>query len=92
MRLEIKTESRLHSAQTYGYRGKGVWGRHVHTDIFKADSQQGPTVEHRELCSTLCGSLDGGGGGAVCSVQRRMDAYICVTKPFCCALKLSQHC
>ena len=61
MRLEIKTESRLHSAQTYGYWGKGVWDRHVHTAIFKVDSQQGPTVEHRELCSVLCGSLDGGG-------------------------------
>ena len=24
------------------------------------DNQQGPTVQHRELCSVLCGSLDGG--------------------------------
>ena len=23
------------------------------------DNKQGPTVEHRELCSMLCGSLDG---------------------------------
>ena len=24
------------------------------TAIFKMDNQQGPTVQHRELCSTLC--------------------------------------
>ena len=26
---------------------------YVHTAIFKVDNQQGPTVEHRELCSVL---------------------------------------
>ena len=31
------------------------------------DNQQGPTVEHRELCSVLCGSLAGRG------VWGRMD-------------------
>ena len=35
---------------------KGVWDGHVHTAIFKTDSQQGPTVWHMELCSMLCGS------------------------------------
>ena len=39
----------------------GVWNSHVHTAIFKMDDQQGPTVLHRELCSMLCGSLDGRG-------------------------------
>ena len=24
--------------------------RHVHTAMFKMDNQQGPTVQHRELC------------------------------------------
>ena len=33
--------------------------------------QQGPTGEHRELCSILCGSLGGRG------VWRRMDSWIC---------------
>ena len=33
----------------------------VITAIFKLDNQQGPTVQHRELCSMLCGSLDGRG-------------------------------
>ena len=31
----------------------GVWDEHVHAAIFKMDNQQGPTVEHMELCSTL---------------------------------------
>ena len=39
----------------------GSWDRHVHTAIFKMGNQQGPTVQHRELCSKLCGSLDGRG-------------------------------
>ena len=82
MRLEIKTESRLHSAQTYGYRGKGVWGRHVHTDIFKADSQQGPTVEHRELCSMLPGNLDRGEFGG-----EWIHVYVWLS-PFAVRLKL----
>ena len=30
---------------------------HVHSTVFKMDGQQGPTVQHRELCSVLCGSL-----------------------------------
>ena len=46
---------------------KGVWEGHVHTAIFKKDNQQGPTVQHRELCSMLRGSLDGRG------VWRRRD-------------------
>ena len=33
----------------------------VHTAIFKMNNQQGPTVQPMELCSMLCGSLDGRG-------------------------------
>ena len=43
------------------------------------DSQQGPTVEHRELCSMLCGSLDGRG------VWERMDTCICMAESLCCS-------
>ena len=32
----------------------------VSTAIFKMDNQQGPTVEHMELCPVVCGSLDEG--------------------------------
>ena len=53
-----------------GRDSQGVWDGHVHTAIFKMDNQQGPTVQHRELCSVLCGSLDGRG------VWGRMDTRI----------------
>ena len=56
---------------------KGVWEGHVHTAIFKKDNQQGPTVQHRELCSMLRGSLDGRG------VWRRMDTCICMVESLC---------
>ena len=55
----------------------GVWDGHVHSAIFKMDNQQGPTVEHRELCLMLHGSLDGRG------VCRRMDTCICMTEFLC---------
>ena len=50
------------------------------------DNQQGPTVQHRELCSVLCGKLDEreDWGG--------MDACIFMAESFCYTLKLSQHC
>ena len=45
----------------------------VYTAIFKMDNQQGPIVYHTELCSMLCGRLDGKG------VWRRM--HTCVRNP-----------
>ena len=36
-------------------------------------------VWHRELCSMLCGSLDGRG------VWRRMDTYVCMTESLPCS-------
>ena len=33
----------------------GVWDGPGHTAVFKMDSQQGPTVRHRDLCSVSCG-------------------------------------
>ena len=38
------------------------WDGHVYTAIVKIDNQQGPTVQYRELCSMLYGSLVGRGG------------------------------
>ena len=46
--------------------------------ILKMDDQQGPTVQHRELCSMLCGSLDGRGVGG------RMDTRVCMAEFLCC--------
>ena len=58
---------------------QGVWDGHVHTAMFKMDNQQGPTVQHMELCSMLCGSLDGRG------VWGRMDTCVCMTESLCCS-------
>ena len=42
------------------------------------DNQQGPTIQHRELCSMLCGSLDWMG------VWGRMDTRTCMAESLCC--------
>ena len=47
--------------------------------IFKVDTQQGPTEEHRELCSVSGGSLGGRG------VWGRMDRWVCMAESLCCA-------
>ena len=38
-----------------------MWDGRGHSAILIMDNQQGPIVEHRELCSMLHGSLDGRG-------------------------------
>ena len=48
----------------------GSWDGHVHAAILKMDQQQRPAVEHRDLCSMLCGSLDGRGA------RGRMDTCV----------------
>ena len=55
--------------QTYGSHKRkkgerdklGVWDENIHTTVYKIDRQQGPTVQHVELCSVLCSSLNGRG-------------------------------
>ena len=57
-----------------GRKGKvGSLGRTCTHALFKMDNQQGPTVQHLELCSMLCGSLDGRG------IWGRMDVCTCMT-------------
>ena len=51
----------------------------MHTAVFKMEDQQGPTVEHKELCSMLCGSLHGRG------VWGRMDTCIGMTESLHCS-------
>ena len=63
----------------------GLWEGHVHIVIYKMDKQQEPTVQHRKLCSMLCGSLDGRGVGG-----EWIHAYVWLS-PFAVHLKLSQH-
>ena len=57
----------------------GVWDGHVHTAILKMDNQQGPPVQHMELCSILCSSPDGR------EVWGRMDTCICMAESLCCS-------
>ena len=59
---------------TWGRDNKGVWDGHIHTAIFKMDNQQGPAVEHRELCSMIRGCLD---GRRVCG---RIDTCMCMAE------------
>ena len=47
--------------------------------IFNMDKQQVPTVEHREPCSVLCGSLNRR------SVWGRMDTCVCMAESLCCS-------
>ena len=54
----------------------------MHATIFKMDNQQEPTVQHRELRSMLCGSVDGRGLG-------EMDTCICIAEYVCCSPALS---
>jgi len=61
-------ENELAVASGKGQLGSLGWT--YHTAVFKMDNQQRPTVEHMELCSMLCGSLDGRG------VWGRMDTWI----------------
>ena len=51
----------------------------MYTAIFKVDSQQELTVQHRELCSVLSGGLDGRG------VWERMDTCICTAESLSCS-------
>ena len=50
-----------------------------YTAIFKMDTQQGPIAQHMELCSMLCGILDGR------EVWGRMDTCICMAESLCCS-------
>ena len=62
-----------------GRHSQGLWGGHVHTAVFKMENQQGPAVEHKELCLMSCGSPDGRG------VWGRMDTCLCVAESLCCS-------
>ena len=48
---------------------QGLWDGHIHSVIFKMNNQ-GPAVQHMELCSILCGILGAWG------VWGRMDTYM----------------
>ena len=41
----------------WGRESQGVWDGHGHTAGFNMENQQGPAVQHRDLCSILCNNL-----------------------------------
>ena len=49
------------------------------TAVFKMGNQQGPVVQHMELCSMLCGSLDGSGAWG------RVDTCMCMAESLHCS-------
>ena len=55
-----------------------MWDGLVHAAVFRMDHQQGPTIEHGELVSELCGSLGGRG-------IWRIDIRVCVPESLCCS-------
>ena len=62
-----------------GRESQGLWEGYVYTVTFKMDNQQGPIVQHKELCSMLCARLDGMG------IWGRMDTCICMAEFFHCS-------
>ena len=67
-----------------GRDDQGVWGGHVHTAIFKMIPNK--DLLYMELCSVLCGSLDGRG------VWGRMDTCICMAESLCCRPEIIAIC
>ena len=62
--LNSTRNSAQYSVITYGHQGEGwgrdsqgVWDGHGHTAVFNMENQQGPAVQHRELCPILCNNL-----------------------------------
>ena len=61
-RTYLQNRNRLTDTETdYGCQGGsgerdrlGVWGQQIQTITYKADKQQGPTVEHMEQHSLSC--------------------------------------
>ena len=64
-----------------GRDSQGICEDHVYTAIFKMDNQKGPIVQHRELYSVLCASLNGRG------IWGRMDTCMCMTESLLCSPK-----
>ena len=56
-----------------------MWDGQVRTALFEMDHQQGPTIQHKELCSMSGGSLDGR------RAWGRIDACICLAESLRCS-------
>ena len=64
--------------------GKGQFGIDMYnTGIFKMDNQQGPIIQHKEVCLVLCNNLNGK------RILKRIDPCVCITELLCCVLETS---
>ena len=90
--LTYKTEKDSQTSKmNLGLPGAGTvrdFGKVMYTLLYlKQITSKRLTVWHRELCSVLCGSLDGRG------VWARMDTCICMAESLPCPPEtISQHC
>ena len=75
---DFKNKLMVARGKNGGRDSQGVWDGHVHPAIFKTDNQQGPTIQHKELCSMLCDSLDEK------AVWGRMDPCTCMAESLLC--------
>lgn len=76
--IDLKNKLMVASGQNRERDRQEVRDGQAHTAIFKMDNQQGPTVQHMELCSMVCGSLDRRSLG-------RMDTCICMAESLRCS-------
>ena len=65
-------------SKLWGWGRVREFGTDMHTLRYLKTHNKGPVVEHRELCSMLCGSLGGRGAWG------RMDTRVCMAESLCC--------
>ena len=71
---DLESELMVAGGQGMGERDLGSVDGQVHTAKLKVENQQGPTAQHMEFCSMLCGRLGGMG------VWQGMDTCVCMTE------------
>ena len=83
LKIIYQRETHRLRKQTYGGWVERIvmeFGKVMYTLLYlKWRREQEPTVEHRELCSVLCGSLNGSG------VWGRRDTCICMAESLRCS-------
>ena len=61
-----------------GWDELGDWDWNIYTTMYKIDNKWEPAVLHRELCSMLCGYLNGK------EIQKKGDICIHLVDSLCC--------
>ena len=66
MNISTETDSQTQRTDLWLPKGKGrgrdglaVWDQQMQTLIYRMDKQEGPTVQHSELCSISCENHNG---------------------------------